>query len=175
MRATEIVPYLFTFYIDNVIVQLKYYRLFRPKTTWWLNINIAWHVPMNFTDRILIFFVCLLWLRITEEKAWTKQRFLDIKRDFIEQKEHLLNKLMSSECNHMKIIKVKWLILSLFLTCVTLLLGWLVFNDLSAGRNDREVCFRRKGFLKSDTVVGFTRSSSLKPMFNSCIFSEFYN
>jgi hypothetical protein len=78
----------------------------------------------------LDFFVCLLWLRlclwITEENMQTKRRFSDIKRDFIEQKEHLLKKWMSSECNHMK-IKGKWLIWSLFLTCVTLLLGWLLF------------------------------------------------
>ena len=126
----ERVPFLFTFYIDNVIVRLKYYRLFRLKTTWGLNINMAWHVSVNFTDTIWIFFVCLLWLRlsqwITEENLRTKQRFLEIKRDIIEQKEHLLNKWMSSECKHMKIIKGKSLIWSLFLTCVTLLLGWLL-------------------------------------------------
>ena len=32
-RVTERVPFLFTFYIDNDIVRLKYYRLFRLKTT----------------------------------------------------------------------------------------------------------------------------------------------
>ena len=62
---TERVPFLFIFYIDDVIVRLKYYRLFRLKTTWGLNMNIVWHVSMNFTDTIMIFFVCLLWLRLS--------------------------------------------------------------------------------------------------------------
>jgi hypothetical protein len=34
---------------------------------------------------------------------------------------------MSSDCHHMKIIKGKGLIVSLFLSFVTLLLGWLLF------------------------------------------------
>ena len=92
--------------------------------------NIIYYNSTNFTDTIG-FLVCLLWLRmslwITEQNAWTKRRFLDMKRDFIKQNKHLLSKWMSSECNHMKIIKGKWLIWSLFLTCVTLLLGWLLF------------------------------------------------
>ena len=48
-------PFLFTFYIGDVIVRVKYYWLFRLKITWGLNVNIVWHVSMNFTDTIWIF------------------------------------------------------------------------------------------------------------------------
>ena len=88
-----------------------------------------------------------------------------------------LSKWMSSECNNMKIIKGKGLILSLFLSCVTLLLGWLLVNDFVCWpmfSNNRKGCFRCKAFFKSDSVVGFTRSSSLNPCKNMLCFLNFY-
>ena len=137
----------------------------------------------NFTDTIWIFRLPV-WLRlslwITEQNAQTKLRVLDIKRDFIEQNKHLLSKWESCECNHMNIMKGKWLILSLFLTCVTPLLGWLLFVMICLlGAVLRKlvcmVCFRRKAFLKSDTVVGLTRSSSLNRCITLVCFMNFYN
>ena len=52
MRATERVRFSFTFYIDDVIVRLKYYCLLWLKTTRSLIIYIVWHVSTNFTDTI---------------------------------------------------------------------------------------------------------------------------
>ena len=41
--------------------------------------------------------------------------------------------------------------------------------------NNRKVCFSRKAFLKSDTVVGFTRSESLQLFYMGLSFLNFYN
>ena len=96
---------------------LKYYRLNIVKTTWRLIIKIVWHVPMNFTDTIWNFRLprrdrSSLW--ISKHNAPTKWRFLDLKINFMEQKEHLLCNWESREYKHPKIIKGKELIWLLF-------------------------------------------------------------
>ena len=50
LRTTESAPFLFLFYIDDAVLRLKYYKLFRLKTTWGLILNIVCHVSPNFTD-----------------------------------------------------------------------------------------------------------------------------
>jgi hypothetical protein len=59
----------------------------------------------------------------------------------------------SCDCNHMKIFKGKWLILSLFLTFVIPLLGckmFVCFCKRALSSDNCNVCFRRKAFLKYD-------------------------
>jgi hypothetical protein len=114
LGATESAPFLFSFYIDKAFVRLKYYWLLWLKTTWGLIVNIIWHVSTNFIDNFRVFRLPFVTAFEPEQETWTKRRFLDIKRDFIEQNKHLLSKWESCECNHMKIIKGKWLMLLIF-------------------------------------------------------------
>ena len=63
---------LFFLYIDDAIVWLKYYRLFRLKTTWGLIINIVWHVSTHFTDTIWNFRLPLV-TAFNPLEYWTKR------------------------------------------------------------------------------------------------------
>ena len=106
------------------------YRLCRLKTTWGLNINIVWHVSMNFTDTIWIIFLPVLTV-FEPVDCWRKRAN---KTEIFGYKETLSNKrniYWINECllsaNIWSSSKGKWFILSLFLTSVTLLLGWLLF------------------------------------------------
>jgi hypothetical protein len=87
---------------------------------------------------------------------------MDIKKDMIEQKDHLYCIWEILECQQKKIIKGKAFIISLFLTflwrtCLAeICFSCFCMRGLSS--HNRMVCFHSKAFLKSDTVAGLTRS-----------------
>ena len=81
--------------------------------------------------------------------------FMDIKKDIIEQKDHLWCIWDPLECQQKKIIKGKAFIITQP--------AWLkyVFHAFVCGALSSDngmVCFRRKAFLKSDTAAGLTKS-----------------
>jgi hypothetical protein len=86
--------------------------------------------------------------------------FGDIKKDFIEQIDHLLYNWDPLDCKKMKIFELKWFILTLFLswdTCAgyEFMLMQEVGEALSS--DNQMLCFRRKAYCKSDKAVRLPR------------------
>ena len=91
---------------------------------------------------------------------------LDIKKDFIEQNDHLLCNWDPCDCNQMKIFRGKGFIF-IAISDFRDASAWLenVFNAFVCGAlssdnrmDNRMVCFHRKAFLTSDNAAGLTRS-----------------
>ena len=97
-RVAELFHFLFTFYIDDVIVRLKYYRSFRLKTTWGLNMNIVWHVSL----RIQFGFFCLPVLIAFEPvDYWRKRTWLDAHSSLADTRRwHVLHRAMHLHRGH---------------------------------------------------------------------------
>ena len=96
--------------------------------------------------------------------------------DFIEQIKHLLWNWDSWECILMKIIKGKWIFITLFLTsvdsnmadiCMACFVVWALYSDYCM------VCFFGKTFFKSDTTLSLRRSLSKVPCITLVFSSTF--
>ena len=99
------------------------------------------------------------WLKI-DQINWV---FMDIKKDFIEQKDHLWCNWDLLECQQKKIFKGKEGIYYIAISDFCVAPAWLenVFHGFVCGAlssDNRMVCFSHKAFLKSDTAAGLTRS-----------------
>ena len=106
-------------------------------------------------------------LELLDVRRQCKLWFLDINMNFTEQNIHVLCNMkssviwVSSHEEHQRLV-IHLIYISAFCESSLWLEKWLCYSVNRHSPNNRLVCFRRKAFLKSDTVAGFPTSVFLK-------------